>query len=47
MWNDFLNELTPQMWQLVASSTVETIYMGFVATLLSVVIGLPIGFLFC
>ena len=44
MWNDFLNELTPQMWQLVASSTVETIYMGFVATLLSVVIGLPIGF---
>ena len=44
MWNDFLNELTPQMWQLVASSTVETIYMGFVATLLSVVIGLPVGF---
>ena len=44
MWNEFLNELTPQMWQLVASSTVETIYMGFVATLLSVVIGLPIGF---
>ncbi len=40
-----MNELTPQMWQLVASSTLETIYMGFVATLLSVVVGLPIGFL--
>lgn len=45
MWDNFMNELTPQMWQLVASSTLETIYMGFVATLLSVVVGLPIGFL--
>lgn len=45
MWDNFMNELTLQMWQLVASSTLETIYMGFVATLLSVVVGLPIGFL--
>lgn len=45
MWDNFMNELTPQMWQLVASSTLETIYMGFVATLLAVVVGLPIGFL--
>lgn len=38
-------ELTPQMWSLVWASTFETIYMGFVATALSVIIGLPIGFL--
>ncbi|QIM63375.1 methionine ABC transporter permease [Pasteurellaceae bacterium Orientalotternb1] len=44
MWTDFLNELTPKMWELVAMSTLETLYMGFVATLLAVVIGLPIGF---
>ncbi|QNS15103.1 methionine ABC transporter permease [Mannheimia bovis] len=45
MWADFLKEMTPQMWSLVWSSTFETIYMGFVATALAVVIGLPIGFL--
>lgn len=44
MWTDFLNELTPKMWELVAMSTLETLYMGFVATLLAVAIGLPIGF---
>lgn len=44
MWTDFLNELTPKMWELVALSTLETLYMGFVATLLAVVVGLPIGF---
>lgn len=38
-------ELTPQMWSLVWASTFETIYMGFIATALSVIIGLPIGFL--
>lgn len=45
MWADFLKELTPQMWGLVATSTLETLYMGFVATLLAVVVGLPIGLL--
>lgn len=45
MWADFLREMTPQMWGLVWDSTFETIYMGFVATALSVIIGLPIGFL--
>ncbi|MDO4697110.1 MAG: methionine ABC transporter permease [Pasteurellaceae bacterium] len=44
MWADFLNELTPKMWELVAQSTLETLYMGFVATLMAVVVGLPIGF---
>ncbi|KAE9537097.1 methionine ABC transporter permease [Ursidibacter arcticus] len=44
MWDDFQNQLTPQMWELVALSTLETLYMGFMATLLAVVIGLPIGF---
>ncbi|MDD0823231.1 ABC transporter permease [Mannheimia sp. AT1] len=45
MWDNFMAELTPQMWNLVWQSTFETVYMGFVATALSVVIGLPIGFL--
>lgn len=45
MWADFLNQLTPKMWELVALSTFETLYMGFVATLLAVVVGLPIGFI--
>ncbi|MGX2970525.1 methionine ABC transporter permease [Ursidibacter sp. B-7004-1] len=44
MWADFQSQLTPQMWELVALSTLETLYMGFMATLLAVVIGLPIGF---
>ncbi len=45
MWADFMNQLTPKMWELVAMSTFETLYMGFIATLLAVVVGLPIGFL--
>lgn len=45
MWADFVNQLTPRMWELVAQSTLETLYMGFAATLLAVVVGLPIGFL--
>lgn len=45
MWNDFINELTPKMWELVALSTLETLYMGFVATALAVVVGMPIGFI--
>ncbi|MDP8079207.1 methionine ABC transporter permease [Phocoenobacter skyensis] len=45
MWNDFLNELTPKMWELVGSSTFETIYMGFASTFIAIVIGLPLGVL--
>lgn len=45
MWDNFVNELTPKMWELVALSTFETLYMGFVATLLAVLVGLPIGFI--
>lgn len=44
MWADFLTQLTPKMWELVAQSTLETLYMGFVATLMAVIVGLPIGF---
>ncbi|QGM80365.1 methionine ABC transporter permease [Otariodibacter oris] len=45
MWADLLNELTPRIWELVGQSTLETIYMGFIGTLMAVVFGLPIGFL--
>ncbi|QIW16101.1 methionine ABC transporter permease [Pasteurellaceae bacterium RH1A] len=45
MWNDFLSELTPRMWEMVAISTLETIYMGLAATLISIIVGLPIGLL--
>ncbi|MBR0574453.1 MULTISPECIES: methionine ABC transporter permease [Pasteurellaceae] len=44
MWNDFLNELTPKMWALVGSSTLETIYMGFASTFIAIIVGLPLGF---
>ncbi|QLB12361.1 D-methionine transport system permease protein [Bisgaardia hudsonensis] len=43
LWIDFTNELTPRVWELVGISTFETIYMGIIATLFSVVVGLPIG----
>lgn len=45
MWADFMNELTPRMWGLVLDSTWQTLYMGFAATLIAVLVGLPIGFL--
>ncbi|MDG6895152.1 methionine ABC transporter permease [Volucribacter amazonae] len=43
MWNDFLNQLTPKMWELVATSTWETVYMSFVATFFAVLVGVPLG----
>ena len=43
MWNDFLTELTPQMWQAVWVSPYETVYISFASTLLAVIIGLPFG----
>ena len=43
MWNDFLTDLTPPMWQAVWVSTYETVYISFASTLLAVIIGLPFG----
>ncbi|USZ15478.1 ABC transporter permease [Moraxella sp. FZFQ2102] len=49
MWDklitDFMSEMHPKMWAMVAQSTWETIYMGLAATLIAVLIGLPMGFL--
>ncbi|MDO4222855.1 MAG: methionine ABC transporter permease [Acinetobacter sp.] len=49
MWaeliQDFTQQLTPQMWQMVALSTGQTLYMSFVSTLLAVLVGVPLGFL--
>lgn len=49
MWHEiyqgFMSELTPQMWQMVYKSTYETVYMGLVSTAISVLAGLPLGFL--
>ena len=45
MWNDFLTQLTPQMWQAVWVSTYETVYISFASTLLAVIVGLPFGVL--
>ncbi|STZ07820.1 D-methionine transport system permease protein metI [Moraxella caprae] len=49
MWHEiyqgFMSELTPQMWQMVYKSTYETVYMGLVSTAISVLVGLPLGFL--
>ena len=43
MWNDFLTQLTPQLWQAVWVYTFETVYISFASTLLAVLIGLPFG----
>jgi len=47
MFNDFLatfsQQLTPQMWGVVATATYETIYISFASTLLAVVVGVPVG----
>ncbi len=49
MWHEivqnFMTELTPQMWKMVYKSTYETIYMGLASTFISVLVGLPLGFL--
>lgn len=45
IYTDFMTELHPKMWEMVAKSTYETIYMGLAATLITVVVGLPLGFL--
>lgn len=37
--------LTPKMLRLIGLSTWETIYMGLAATLIAIVLGLPLGFL--
>ncbi|QIM67906.1 methionine ABC transporter permease [Basfia succiniciproducens] len=47
MWTnfiaDFSKQLTPEVWVLIGSSTLETVYMSFSATLFAVVLGLPLG----
>ncbi|WP_386695082.1 methionine ABC transporter permease [Lonepinella sp. MS14435] len=47
MWDNFINgfigQITPQVWALIGSSTYETIYMSFAATLFAIVFGLPLG----
>ena len=40
---DFTSQLTPKMWDMVALSSWETVYMSFAATFLAVIIGLPLG----
>lgn len=49
MWNEivtkFVSEMHPRMWEMVAQSTWETIYMGLAATAIAVLVGLPMGFL--
>ncbi len=45
MWDNFLREVTPQMWNLIGQSTWETVYMSFGSTFLAFLFGLPLGFL--
>lgn len=42
---EFNLQLTPKMWQMVLSSTWETVYMSFAATLFAVLVGVPLGIL--
>ena len=41
--SEFSRQLTPQIWQLIAMSSFETVYMSLVATLFAVLFGLPLG----
>lgn len=41
--NEFSRQLTPKIWELIAMSSLETIYMSLVATLFAVIFGLPLG----
>ena len=47
MFNEFLTafnqQLTPQVWGVVAISTYETVYISFVSTFLAMVVGIPLG----
>ncbi|MBS6026610.1 DL-methionine transporter subunit [Haemophilus pittmaniae] len=47
MFNEFLTafnqQLTPQVWGVVATSTYETVYISFVSTFLAMVVGIPLG----
>lgn len=43
--SEFSRQLTPQIWQLIAMSSFETVYMSLVATLFAVLFGLPLGVL--
>ncbi len=42
MW-DSISQISPQVWSLIGSSTLETIYMSLAATLFAVLFGLPLG----
>ena len=43
MWHEliqnFITELTPQMWQMVGKSTFETVYMGLASTIVAALVG--------
>ena len=47
MFNEFLTafnqQLTPQVWRVVATSTYETVYISFVSTFLAMGVGIPLG----
>ncbi|OZN24280.1 methionine ABC transporter permease [Actinobacillus seminis] len=43
--SEFSRQLTPQIWQLIAMSSFETVYMSLIATLFAVLFGLPLGVL--
>ena len=49
MWDnliaEFNRQLTPQVWELLGSSTIETIYMTLAATIFAIVFGSPLGIL--
>ena len=47
MWDsivaEFNRQLTPQVWELIGSSAVETVYMTLAATIFAIVFGMPLG----
>lgn len=47
MWDNFVTgfnqQLTPQVWELIAVSTFQTIYMTLAATIFAIAFGMPLG----
>lgn len=45
IYQEFMGQMTPQMWKMVYKSTYETIYMGLASTAIATLVGVPLGLL--
>lgn len=45
IYQEFMGQMTPQIWKMVYKSTYETIYMGLSSTAIATLVGVPLGLL--